>query len=264
MTRLPPMQQLGDLLDKKGPEAAQQIGECGWLMASEILSLGLDFSFAPVLDMDRDHCEVIGDRAFGDHPARVVEAAKAFIAGMHNAGMAAIGKHFPGHGAVREDSHLETPRDPRSFAEVQASDLRPFCDLCAELDGVMPAHILFPEIDEQLVGFSQFWLQTVLRRELGFDGVIFSDDLSMKGSDHAGGYCAKARAALSAGCDMVLVCNNRAGAEEVLCDLEVNGAISSKRLAKMRGRPALLYEELMQSARWKRAVRELEQLGDEA
>ena len=259
-TRLPPMQLLGERLEMPGGE--KLLLDAGWLMASELLASGVDFSFAPVLDVDRASCEVIADRAFSDDPTKVVAAARAFVAGMHEAGMAATGKHFPGHGGVRADSHLETPYDGRSLAELRARDLQPFAELSGLLDAVMPAHIVYPDIDGLAVGFSRFWLQTILRDELHFQGVIFSDDLSMKGADIAGGYADKARSALEAGCDMVLVCNNRQGALEVLAYLEEVAFTPSLRLAAMGARQRPDWEALVTSERWRSTVAELNSIID--
>lgn len=235
-TRLPPMQVLGDFVTSDPVGARQLITDIGWLMASELIASGVDFSFAPVLDIDRTHCQVIGDRSFGDDPEITVIAAQYFIDGMHQAGMAATGKHFPGHGGVSGDSHLETPFDHRNLDQLRARDLIPFVRLAGLLDGVMPAHMVFPQVDARAVGFSPVWIQRVLREELGFSGVIFSDDLSMKGADMEGDYHAKAAAALSAGCDMVLVCNNRVGATEVLDYLEKNDVPPPPGLAAMKAR----------------------------
>jgi beta-N-acetylhexosaminidase len=261
-TRIPPMQWLGDKLDAE--TGADLLHDCGWLMAAEVLSCGLDFSFAPVLDVDRSSCEVIADRSFADDPDVVSKAAGHFIAGMHEAGMAATGKHFPGHGGVRADSHLETPYDNRALDDICQRDIKPFEKLASELDAVMPAHIVFPQIDSAAVGFSSFWLQKMLREKLGFDGVIFSDDLSMKGADVAGGYADKARSALSAGCDMVLVCNDRQGALEVLDFLESEAASgrnwTSTRLAKMRRRESWDWETLEGSERRREIIQRLSSL----
>ena len=257
-TRIPPMQILGDLLP--GGDALQLLRDTGWLMASELLASGIDFSFAPVLDVDREGCEVIADRSFSDDPICLVQAAGAFIAGMHEAGMAATGKHFPGHGGVRADSHLETPYDQRSLQALRDRDLRPFVELSNTLDAVMPAHIVFPNIDDNAVGFSRFWLQTVLRDELQFEGVIFSDDLSMKGADIAGSYAQKADSALQAGCDMVLVCNSRPGALEVLDFLESADVNPSPRLPDMLGRQQPDWTTLVASPRWQSTVAKLEEL----
>ena len=215
-TRLPPMQQLGDLCHRDRQAGLQLSRDTGWLMAAEVVACGLDISCAPVLDVDRDTSSIIGDRAFSDQPQLVIDVAGEFIRGMNEAGMAATGKHFPGHGGIYADSHLEAPVDNRNWQQLWQRDLCPFVELCPSLGGVMPAHITFPDIDPDSVGFSSFWLQQILRQKLAFDGVIFSDDLAMKGADVAGGYRRKAELALKAGCDMILVCNDRNGALEVL------------------------------------------------
>ena len=235
-TPLPAMQRLGDHFAADPGEGAALLRDCGWLMAAEVLAVGVDFSFAPVLDLDRDHCAVIANRAFSDDPQVAAAAARHFIGGMHEAGMAATGKHFPGHGGVLGDSHLETPFDRRDLAALEARDLVPFRLLAGLLDGVMPAHIVFPAVDDQCVGFSARWLRDILRGSLGFDGVIFSDDLSMKGADHAGSYARKAELALAAGCDMVLVCNDRPGALAVIECLERLNPHPSPRLSSMKAR----------------------------
>lgn len=258
-TRIPPMQVLGDQMCESVAKTAEHEGadnaeaflqDVGWLMASELLACGIDFSFAPVLDVDRAQCEVIANRSFSDDPEAVIFSARAFIKGMHEAGMATTGKHFPGHGGVRADSHLETPYDDRSLETLQGRDLLPFVHLANELDAMMPAHIVFPSIDEDAVGFSRYWLQEILRGELQFEGVIFSDDLSMKGADVAGSYADKARCALLAGCDMVLVCNNRQGALEVLNYLKNSGVEPSSRLSTMSARQSWNWETLVSTERW--------------
>ena len=254
-TALPPMQALGQWWQRAPDAAVDGAHELGWLMASEVLASGFDFSFAPVLDVDSDFCSVIGDRAFADSAAGVVALAAGFIAGMAAAGMAATGKHFPGHGGVRGDSHLELPVDSRSWSELAESDLQPFAALAAELGGMMPAHILFPAVDEQWpVGFSRHWLQDKLRAELGFGGVIFSDDLSMEGAAAIGSYPQRAQAALAAGCDMVLVCNHREGAEQVAAWLAQQPLPDTARLPAMRRRQNPDWQSLMASPRWASAV----------
>jgi len=251
-TRLPSMQALSARAD------SAQLREVGWLLAAELLAVGIDFSFAPVLDADERHCRIVGDRSFCADPTGVAVRVRPFIAGMREAGMATTGKHFPGHGHVLEDSHEELPEDDRTLDEVMASDALPFaeCIGAGELDAVMPAHIRFVQVDSQPVGFSRFWLQWVLREQLSFDGVIFSDDLSMEGAGAAGGYAARIRAALDAGCDMGLVCNNRAGALEALAELEgfQPSAESAERLQRMRGRPVInSWAALEDSERWQKA-----------
>jgi beta-N-acetylhexosaminidase len=179
-------------------------------MAAELLSVGIDLSFTPVLDVDKGISTVIGDRAFDRDPRVVIRLAKALTQGMRQSGMAAVGKHFPGHGSVSVDSHLGLPVDTRTFEAIAADDLLPFAELIrADIESVMAAHILFPAVDEKPVGFSAHWLQTVLRKQLDFKGLVFSDALDMHGADLAGGYPDRVVAALEAGCDMALICNQR-------------------------------------------------------
>ncbi len=228
-TRLPPMQKFLPLYRKNTEAALKLVKDTGWLMASELLAVGVDFSFAPVLDLDDSACDVIADRSFSPKPDEAIALAGAWMDGMHEAGMATTGKHFPGHGSVTTDSHLELPVDSRDIAEIAANDLLPFAALLTQLDAIMPAHILFPKVDaENSVGFSHYWLQTILREDIGFDGVIFSDDLSMEGAAASGSYMARATLALNAGCDMILICNNRSGAMEILNGLSIDSEHSHK------------------------------------
>lgn len=261
-TRLPPMQLLGDAVVNHRQQGLALAYETGWLMAAEVLACGVDISFAPVLDVDRNTSSIIGNRAFSDSAEVVVIAAQAFIGGMHEAGMAATGKHFPGHGGVVADSHLEAPVDERSMAMLVEQDLLPFAQLSRQLDGVMPAHMTFSAIDKMSVGFSPFWVREVLRVKLGFKGVIFSDDLSMKGADIAGNFCAKARLALDAGCDMILVCNSRSGSLEVLDYMHSHDISGSSKIAAMRACRGLnvriqSWDELTQSRRYSDIVERL-------
>ncbi len=208
-TRLPPACCYADQ-----PELAET---AGWLMAAELLAVGVDFSFAPVLDVDCGISQVIGNRSFSSESGRATLLASAFRKGMKAAGMAATGKHFPGHGAVAADSHLALPVDERDLETIRAKDLIPFKTLIGEdLEAVMPAHVVYKAIDPNPAGFSPFWIRQILREELGFKGVVFSDDLSMEGAAFAGVFSDRARLAQEAGCDMLLVCNNPAAAEEVL------------------------------------------------
>lgn len=221
-TLLPPMRCLGDLHVLQADAALRAARLLGRLMAAEVLAVGLDISFAPVLDVDYGQSAVIGDRAFASDPDRLIPLASAFITGMQQAGMAATGKHYPGHGHVSGDSHTCLPVDERPLAELQASCLQPFVALADHLQGIMPAHVIFSALDSQPAGFSSRWLQ-LLRQDLGFAGVIFSDDLTMAGAEMAGSFPQRAAAALQAGCDQVLVCNHREGAIEVLNWMENTG-----------------------------------------
>ncbi len=234
-TRIPPMRLLGDAWDKD-PHAATALAEAiGYVIALELRSHGVDFSFAPVLDVDFSSSSVIGDRAFSDEPQAIAALAGAFVAGLAAGGAPSVGKHFPGHGYVKADSHVAVPVDERGLGEIEAADLVPYRELIGRgLGGVMPAHVIYPKVDHRPAGFSPVWLKDILRGRLGFDGLIFSDDLSMEGASVAGGAVERAHAALAAGCDMVLVCNAPQAAAEVLDGLKVG--LDAARAARMRGR----------------------------
>ena len=250
--RLPSMKVFGDLYAENPGEARQQAFQCGWLMASEVLAVGVDISFAPILDVDCGISQVIGDRAFHADPRIAVTLLREFIRGMHEAGMAATGKHFPGHGSVAADSHVALPVDDRPWADIEAHDLVPFAELSRELQGIMPAHVIYSKVDPDPAGFSSFWLQDILRDRLGFDGVIFSDDLSMEGAVATGSFSDRANAALDAGCDMVLVCNHRAGALEVLAALEKRGQFpEQRRFEAMKGKFRQDWQSLHNDDNWK-------------
>jgi beta-N-acetylhexosaminidase len=264
-TELPAMAVLGERYDK-APQAALALAtELGWLMAAELRAVGVDFSFAPVLDLYTPHSRVINERAFHAEPEVVGRLAQAFVRGMHAAGMAAVGKHFPGHGTVSADSHHELPIDRRPLSRLRHRDLVPFRLLCAAgIEAIMPAHILFPAVDSVPVGYSARWLSQVLRGELGFQGAIFSDDLSMSGAAIANSHVERARMALAAGCDMCLVCNDRPAAEHLISQLEVQPEpLSLVRLMRMHGRHALTAVELDQSARCIDARLAVAKLADE-
>ena len=224
----------------------------GWLMASELRAVDVDFSFAPVLDLNYGVSEVIGDRAFHRQPETVSTLAIEYIKGMREAGMASTGKHFPGHGAVAADSHIDIPIDKRSFDEIWTQDMQPFAELIKKgLDAIMPAHVIYPNIDKQPAGFSSIWLQEILRQKLAFDGVIFSDDLSMQGASFIGGFTERAEAALVAGCDMVLVCNDRKGAIEVMDNANIKQSDqSTQRLQRMQGRSFMNRSALLDTKQW--------------
>ena len=219
-TVLPAARRIGELHDRDVALAVRIAHATGFVLAYELLQQGVDFSFAPVLDIDFGRSGVIGDRAFHGDPAAVAALACAQIRGLHAAGMPAVGKHFPGHGHVSADSHLEVPIDDRSIAAIMAADMVPYpAAIAAGLDGVMPAHVIYPQLDDRPAGFSSRWITQVLRTDLGFGGLIFSDDLSMEGASVAGGIVERAAAAFEAGCDMVLVCNAPASAETLLASM---------------------------------------------
>lgn len=232
---LPAMGRLGDLYKTQTQQAIQLAEQCGWLMASEVLAVGIDFSFAPVLDIN-DISDVIGDRAFADNIDDIIVLANAFMLGMKKAGMATTGKHFPGHGSVKADSHIAAAIDPRSYQEIEQKDMQSFIQLMPQLDALMPAHVIYPAVDENPAGFSPFWIQEVLRKKLNFQGVLFSDDLSMQAACIAGGANARILAALNAGCDMGLVCNDREAACLALSALDNYKMPNQQRLEKMRGK----------------------------
>ncbi|AEY01583.1 glycoside hydrolase family 3 [Oceanimonas sp. GK1] len=256
-----PLPAPGKLAGLDHPERQALLADAGWLMAAELLAHDIDLSFAPVLDLERGS-EVIGDRSFGADPAPVIDNAGAYIGGMKAAGMAAVAKHFPGHGSVRADSHTESPVDERELAEIEQADLVPFQTLIAQgvIQGVMPAHVIYNTVDERPAGFSEFWLKEVLRRRLGFHGLIFSDDLTMEGAAVAGGYAERARQALAAGCDLLLACNHRPGAVAIIDSLphDLQRDLSSLRKQDNAG-PAHLYG----SQRWRDAAGRLRRIGAE-
>ena len=179
-TSIPPMQRLGDLVLHNKNEGLDLCKDTGWLIASELIACGIDLNFSPVLDLDQNSSSVIGDRAFSDQIDIVIDCARAFIYGMQEAGMASVGKHFPGHGSIIEDSHIEKPVDNRSFVDIENKDLIPFKELINNLDGIMTSHIVFPEVDKDITTFSKRWVSEILKEEMEFQGMVFSDDLSMK------------------------------------------------------------------------------------
>lgn len=264
-SRLPPAGRFGQYFDHDHKRALTMTQEIGWLMAAELRAVGIDFSFAPVLDLNTGVSEVIGDRAFHKKPDVISQLAHSWLKGTHEAGMAAVGKHFPGHGCVRADSHLALPVDHRNFADIEKSDLIPFRNMIDYgLDAIMPAHVIYEKIAPELAGFSSFWLKDVLRKKLSFQGVIFSDDLTMTAAEEAGCYSDRAKAALDAGCDMILVCNNKQGAIEVLDSLsDYSNPVSHSRLARMHGHSHFTRKNLHLKSRWHNAIRILEKLHKE-
>ena len=217
LTLLPPASDFGELYEQSPEFALKYTEETGYQMAFELRELGVDMSFAPVLDLDWQMSEVIGNRAFHADPAAVTVLAGAFVRGMLRAGMPAVGKHFPGHGWVKADSHTELPVDERDFETLWNADLKPFRELILQgLNALMPAHVIYSACDDRPAGFSEFWLQKVLRDKLAFKGVIYSDDLSMAGARVMGSVVDRAKAALVAGCDRILICNDPDSVVEVL------------------------------------------------
>lgn len=217
LTELPPASYFGELYVSSSEDALVEAEKTGYQMAFELRELGVDFSFAPVLDLHWGNSAVIGNRAFHADPEVVARLAGAFARGMSDAGMIAVGKHFPGHGFVKADSHTEIPIDSRDFVTIWNHDVKPFQILISEgLNAIMPAHVIYSACDPLPACFSKFWLQEILRKKMNFKGVIYSDDLSMAGASIIGNMADRAKAALVAGCDVVLICNNPGGVEEVL------------------------------------------------
>ncbi len=258
LTRLPAMASIGQLYDQNPQQALVYATELGWLMASEMLVLGVDISFAPVLDLAHGVSSVIGDRSLHASPEVVIVLAKAYIRGMNQAGMAATGKHFPGHGAVSADSHHALPVDSRELDDIRQNDLKPFNALVDTLAGIMPAHIVYDRVDSNPAGFSTFWLQSLLREKMGFKGLIFSDDLSMKGAAIAGNYVDRAFQALHAGCDMILVCNDREGVETLLVDQTLTQwQVNQQRVRALKGKPLVNDFSALQAMKRYSLAREL-------
>jgi len=272
-TQLPAINLLGQIYDSEPKRAAELATVSGWLMASELRSIGIDFSFAPILDLNYGVSQVIGDRAFHKDPEVVSLLAIRYVQGMRNAGMQAVGKHFPGHGAVTADSHIELPTDIREFQDIAMQDLVPFKRLIDNgLAGLMSAHVVYENVDPEIATFSKLWLQDVLRKQLEFNGVIFSDDLSMKAAlcDGQGDgedndeYLLRTQKALDAGCDMALICNSSENACLVAEQLgDYNNPASQMRLTRMHGgKDPKSYQDLRSSKEWKRAVSQVESYQD--
>ncbi|WP_018951442.1 MULTISPECIES: beta-N-acetylhexosaminidase [unclassified Thioalkalivibrio] len=238
-TAIPPMRQLGHVHDYDRNKACELAHATGELLGRELRSVDIDFSFTPVLDRDLDISEIIGDRAFHYDPDVIARLAGELIRGLSAAGMAAVGKHFPGHGAVAADSHVALPVDDRPLSEIENQDLEAFRPVLGDLEAIMPAHVVYPQVDEHPAGFSRVWLQDILRRELRYRGAILSDDLAMAGAEGIGGPAERAAAARAAGCDMVLICNQPEQADIILAaqaDQPLSPE-SRRRLERLRARP---------------------------
>lgn len=263
-TRIPCMQKLGDLYEENHQQGLDTAEQVAWLMAAELREVGVDFTFAPVLDINYGCSEVIGDRAFSNDKKILACLAASFQKGLKSAGMVSIGKHFPGHGAVAPDSHVDIPIDERAYEQIIEEDVYPFKQLINDgMDGVMPAHVIYQAVDELPAGFSPFWIQKVLRGDLGFNGTIFTDDLTMHGASVIGDYEQRARQALKAGCDMALVCNNRDAAEHIIDALSGEVIISDesrKRILAMRAKGFAESGRVLQSEKWRLALRAIESL----
>jgi len=237
----------------------------GWLMAAELLAVGIDFSFAPVLDIDCGISDIIGNRSFSQDHQLATQLASHFRLGMKSAGMAATGKHFPGHGAVALDSHLTLPIDERSLDDIIKKDITPFKQLINEgLEAIMPAHVVYSQVDSLPAGFSTKWIKQILRDELKFNGVVFSDDLSMEGAASMGDFKQRADLALEAGCDMVLVCNNPTAAKDVLDHLPITeDKTREQRLKSMQGKPQFSREQLMALPQWQKISKQIKNLSND-
>ena len=242
-THLPAMAKLGNVYDRDPDLALEQAFSCGFVLAHELLELGVDFSFAPVLDVDYGQSSVIGDRAFHSNPKAIVALAGGLIDGMHEAGMKCVGKHFPGHGFVAADSHLDLPIDDRSMTELMP-DMAPFKELANQgLDAVMPAHIIYSQVDDKPAGFSEKWIKQILQDQLGFSGVVFSDDLSMQGAFFIENIKDRVSVSLNSGCDMVLICNHPEMVAEVI---DTDWGLSEK-LQSMQGYKSFNYDKMAHS-----------------
>lgn len=254
-TQLPAMQSFAQLLSEQDEQKEMAL-QAGWQMAAEMIAIGIDLSFAPVLDLGHQ-CRAIGDRSFHLEADKALELARQFIIGMKQVGMATTGKHFPGHGSVLADSHLETPYDEREQNEIFSQDIMPFQCLIEEnyLDAIMPAHVIYTKCDPQPASGSKYWLQHILRQKLKFNGAIFSDDLGMKGASFMGDFVSRCQQSLNAGCDLLLLCNERAGVIQVLDHFQPEESreqytLRQKRLQTLFKRTQLDWKTLISSTRW--------------
>ncbi|MDQ8038901.1 MAG: beta-N-acetylhexosaminidase [Rickettsiella sp.] len=267
-TPLPSLGKIGEFYEQQPNEAVTLAKIHGWIMASELLALGIDLSFAPILDLDNNLNQVIGKRSFHSNPNIIVKLAHATIQGIKKAGMSTVGKHFPGHGFVTADTHTHLATDIRTYEEIKKNDLIPFTELSPVLDAIMAAHIVYNKVDLEPCGFSSIWLQTILREKLNFSGAIFTDDLSMKAVANKGNIFSRVELALRAGCDGLLICNNRKEAIFALEYLESkknespNMLHSDKRLQKLFPRRTLDASTLRQTTAWQDAVNLLSKLND--
>lgn len=257
---LPAIRELGKRYDLDREQALYQAEQWGWLMAAELRAVGIDMSFAPVLDIDRELSHVIGDRAFHGNSDIISRLSFRYMRGMHEAGMAATAKHFPGHGGVSPDTHSECAIDSRDYDAIAADDMRPFLHLIdSDLPAIMMSHVIYSEVDRLPASLSSIWIQQVLRKRIGFQGAIFSDDLCMKGCGVAGNMHERTRTALNAGSDMVLICNDFEAIANVVSRLDFSlDPLATSRLARMHGHKTPGLMALHRDPRWKQARQALD------
>lgn len=261
---LPALQSIGQLYASSPEQALLSARDHGYLMASEILSVGIDISFAPVLDLDFGLSEVIGERAFSSNPDVIVQLAFEYIEGMHEAGMQATGKHYPGHGSVKADSHVALPVDARDKSQIFEIDMLPFRQLIKRnLDAVMVSHVIYPAIDSLPAGFSRIWVNDILKQELQFKGMVFSDDITMQAAATIGSHTERAKRAIDAGCHCVITCNDSAGRDEIIDNLQVSpSAEIQNHIDRMYGSKPFDFVGREQNARWKSARATIENLAN--
>ncbi len=241
-TKIPSMREVS--IFKRENDDQEFIKDLAWLVSSELISVGIDINFAPVLDINRNISSVIGDRSFSDNFSELINNASDYIDGMHEAGMKSTGKHFPGHGNVIEDSHLELAKDQRKLQDLITTDIKPYIELKDKLDVIMCAHILFSEVDKNIPSFSQTWIKDVLRHQINYKGLILSDDLSMLGSGNQS-LSKKAKMSFDAGCDMVIICNDRSGTKEVIEYLDQTGVELSSKISEIKSSKKINWNNLL-------------------
>ena len=245
-TKIPSMHEVS--LFAKQNNDLEFIKDLAWLVSSELIATGIDINFAPVLDINRNISSIIGDRSFSNDISVVINNASAYINGMHEAGMKSTGKHFPGHGNVIEDSHIELPIDERRLNDLMSTDIKPYIELKDKLDAIMCAHILFSEVDNKIPSFSNIWINDILRNKINYKGLILSDDLSMQGSGNQS-LASKVRVSLDAGCDMVIICNNRIGVKEVIYHLDEIDVEQSEKISEIKSSKKVNWNDLLNDKR---------------
>ena len=245
-TKIPSMQEVS--LFAKENEDQDFIKDLAWLISSELIAVGIDINFAPVLDINRNISTIIGNRSFSDDIQRVINNASDYIDGMHEAGMKSSGKHFPGHGNVIEDSHLDLPKDERELHELMNEDIKPYIELKDKIDVIMCAHILFSKVDNKIPSFSDTWINNILRNKLNYKGLIFSDDLSMLGSGNDS-IINKVKISLDAGCDMLIICNDRSGVKDAVKYLDENEFDQISRFSELKSTKKINWNDLLNNKR---------------